>query len=315
MAYKVFVDGQAGTTGLEIRERLANRSELQILDIEPELRKDIDARKALIDESDITFLCLPDSASKESVSLCSSNTTRFIDASTAFRTADDWTYGIAELSNQHRQEISTTKRLSNPGCHATGFITLVYPLISSKSISKDYPFTCYSITGYSGGGKQLIAEYSEKGYNDESWNAPRHYAVALQHKHIPEMTKRTGIEYPPFFSPILGNFYRGMLVTVPIHTRLLNKKLSAQDIHGILLEHYKDQHFIKVAPFADSAIISDGAISATACNNSNDLEIIVYGHEDQVFLACRFDNLGKGASGAAIQNMNIMLGLDESTGL
>ncbi len=315
MKPKIFVDGQAGTTGLEIHERLSKRDDLEVLIIDPDKRKDTAERQKLINESDITFLCLPDDASKESVSLCTNDTTRFIDASTAFRTADGWDYGIPELSSEKRTAIAQSKRVSNPGCHATGFNVPVAPLIEKGVISKKHHLSCYSITGYSGGGKQLIAQYTEAPADDESMNCPRHYALGLSHKHLPEMQKICDLEHPPIFLPVLGRYYRGMTVTVAIPTSKLEKKISAQEVHAILSDHYANEHFVTVVPFGSDQGLDNGVLNATACNHTNNLELFVFGDENQVVLASRFDNLGKGASGAAVQNMNIMLGLDEKIGL
>jgi N-acetyl-gamma-glutamyl-phosphate reductase len=315
MTHKIFVDGQAGTTGLEIGERLAARDDIELLEIDPALRKDRDERQRLIDASDITFLCLPDDASRESVGLCTSDTTRFIDASTAFRTADGWDYGIPELSSAHRAAIASSKRVSNPGCHASGFVLPIYPLVTSGMIAPDYPFSCYSLTGYSGGGKALIEAYQAAAADDESLNGPRHYALALAHKHLPEMSKACGLSHPPLFAPIVGRFYRGMVVSIPLHTRLIAGQPSAQDLHAALSQHYAEEHFVEVLPFDLDANLAGGFLDATTCNHTNRLQLMVAGHADQVMLISRLDNLGKGASGAAIQNMNIMLGLDETTGL
>ncbi len=315
MTHTVFVDGQSGTTGLEIHQRLADRPEIELLSIDPDKRRDTAERQRLINESDITVLCLPDDASRESVELCTSDTTRFIDASTAFRTAGGWTYGIPELSPAHREQIARTGRLSNPGCHATGFVVPVYPLVARGIIPVDYPMTCYSLTGYSGGGKNMIADYDSAAADDESMNSPRHYALALKHKHLPEMRKATGLQEAPLFAPIVGRFYRGMTVTIPLHTRMLANRASAASVHAILAEHYADEHFIEVMPFGGDEGLVGGQLDATACNHTNRLQIFVFGHAGQVLVASRLDNLGKGASGAAVQNMNIMLGLDETAGL
>ncbi|MGL1934949.1 MAG: N-acetyl-gamma-glutamyl-phosphate reductase [Fibrobacterales bacterium] len=315
MKAKIFVDGQAGTTGLEIHERLAQREDIELLIIDPELRKDINERKKLINASDITFLCLPDDASRESVSLCENDTTRFIDASTAFRTADDWAYGIPELSPAQRTAIANSKRVSNPGCHATGFIVGIKPLIEQGIISPKHHLSCYSITGYSGGGKQLIAAYEAAPADDDSMNCPRHYALGLSHKHLPEMKTVCGLENPPIFMPVLGRYYRGMTVTMAIPTSKLEKKFSAQEVHSILEAHYANEHFVRVQPFGSDEGLDNGILNATECNNTNNLDLFVFGDENQVVIASRFDNLGKGASGAAVQNMNIMLDFDEKTGL
>ena len=315
MKPKIFVDGQAGTTGLEIHERLSSRDDIEVLVIDPEKRKDVDERKKLINASDITFLCLPDEASKESVSLCDSDSTRFIDASTAFRTADGWDYGMAELSSEQRGKITTSKRVSNPGCHATGFNLPIAPLVGQGLISQDAQLTCCSLTGYSGGGKQMINSYREADANDISMQSPRLYALGLGHKHLPEMKKASGLDRAPIFLPMVGNYYRGMCVSIPLPRESLCREISAQQVHDILSDHYADECFVKVMPFGLDEGFDGNFLNAIACNNTNNLEIFVFGDSQQIVLISRFDNLGKGASGAAVQNMNIMLGIDETTGL
>ena len=314
MKYKVFVDGQEGTTGLQIHDRLSGRSDLIILEIDPEKRKDPDTRRELLNEADIVFLCLPDQAAKESVALVSNPETRIIDASTAFRIADGWTYGLPELGRHQREAVASSVRVSNPGCHATGFILALYPLVKQGIVPADYPVTCCSVTGYSGGGKKLIEKY-KNGANEETVHFPRHYALGLSHKHLPEMQKMTGLNYPPLFTPIVSNFYKGMAVSIPLFSRLLGKQVTAPVLRDLLAEYYASEHFVKVMPFSSEEYLDNGFFIMESCNNTNHIEIFVFGHDDQILLLSRFDNLGKGASGAAIQNMNIMLGLDECTGL
>jgi len=313
MKYKIFVDGQEGTTGLKIHERLASRDDLEILKIDPDKRKDINERRKLINQSDIVFLCLPDDAAKESVSLIENSKTRVIDASTAHRTAEGWTYGLPELKKEQRELIAKSNRVAVPGCHATGFILLVAPLVEKGILPSDYPVTCCSVSGYSGGGKKLISKFDDGLMKNP--NVPKHYSLKLKHKHLPEMKKITGLKYNPVFTPLIGNYEQGIGLTVPLVTRLLNGKLTAMDIHEILSEHYRDQHFVKVMPYDCDELLDEGYFDIAACNNTNRLEIFVFGNEEQILLMSRFDNLGKGASGAAVQNMNIMLGLDESLGL
>ncbi len=315
MKYKVFVDGQEGTTGLKINERLANRTDIDILKIEPERRKDPEARRILLNEADIAFLCLPDAASRESASLVTSNKTRIIDASTAHRTDPNWTYGIPELSKNQRALIGDSHRVAVPGCHATGFTMALYPLIKEGIVPKDYPITCHSITGYSGGGKKLIEKYEAAGINKKDLESPRFYALSLTHKHIPEMQKINGLLFPPLFTPIVGDFYQGMVVAVPLLTRLLNKKITAKEVQEMLASYYTSERFVSVIPYESENYLDNGYLDATKCNNTNRVEIFVFGHSEQILLLSRLDNLGKGASGAAVQNMNIMLGLDEGTGL
>lgn len=310
--YKVFVDGQEGTTGLEIHERLARRDDLEILLIDPEKRKDPEARRALLDESDVSFLCLPDVASKESASLVTSETTRLIDASTAHRTDPDWAYGLPELSSKHRAAIAGSKRVSVPGCHATGAVLTLYPLIEAGIVPRDYPVSITSVTGYSGGGKKLIARYREAG---DSLRSPRPYALGQTHKHLPEITAHCGLEHPPSFTPIVDDFYRGMAVSVPVESRLLSKKMTAAGVHELLSEHYASQRFVRVMPFGSDANLEDGFFNVEGCNGTNRADVFVFGNDERMLLMARIDNLGKGASGAAVQCMNIMLGIDERTGL
>lgn len=310
MKFKIFVDGQEGTTGLEINERLQKRDDIEILKINPEKRKDIDERSKYINQSDIVFLCLPDEAAKESVSLISNPSTRVIDASTAHRTAGGWVYGIPELSKEHRENIKNARRLSNPGCFATGFNMLMYPLIKKNIVPADYPVTCHSVTGYSGGGKRLI-EIFESNENKEKLNSPCFYALSLHHKHLPEMKKHSGLLNEPLFTPIIGKYYRGMTVAVPLQ----NIKSTAVEINAFYKNHYQGQNFVKVMPMNIQDEFEWGYMNAESCNFTNNIEILVFGDDKQILVAARLDNLGKGASGAAVQNMNIMLGLDETCGL
>lgn len=316
MEYKVFVDGQEGTTGLEIHDRLERRSDIVLLKIDPAKKKEPSERERLLNEADIAFLCLPDTAARESVRLVSNGKTRIIDASTAHRTDDGWMYGLPELSPGHRKKIGASARVAVPGCYATGFNLLLFPLVSGGILPADYPVTCHAVSGYSGGGKKLIEKYGAEGARTgEELKSPRFYALGLSHKHLPEMRKASGLVYPPFFTPMVGSFYRGMCVAVPVYCRLLHKKLSAPEVREFLAEYYKEEHFVKVMPFESEDLLDNGFLGATACNNTNRAELFVFGHAEQILLISRFDNLGKGASGAAIQNMNIMLGLDEKTGL
>jgi N-acetyl-gamma-glutamyl-phosphate reductase len=315
MAFKIFVDGQEGTTGLKIHEYLSQRTDLEILKIGSDKRKDIAARKELLNEADLVFLCLPDAAAKEAVSLIENNRTKVIDASTAHRTDKDWVYGLPELGREQREHIRNAARVANPGCHATGFILAVYPLIQKGILPKDYPVSCTSITGYSGGGKKLIARYEETRSIDDI-NSPKPYALKLQHKHLPEMKTVAGLDYPPVFLPVAANFYNGMAVSVPLATRMLNNKFSAADIREVLAEFYADEMFVHVMAYNDISLLDEnGFFNPEACNGTNNVEVFVFGHEEHIIIMSRFDNLGKGASGAAVQNMNIMLGLDEAAGL
>ena len=302
---KIFIDGSAGTTGLRIYERLADRSDLELIILSDELRKDIDARREAINGADIAFLCLPDAAAIEAVSLVENDTTAIIDTSTAHRTSEGWTYGFPELRGQ-REKIALSKRIANPGCHATGFIALVAPLVQAGVISEDALLSAFSLTGYSGGGKKMIAEYESEG-RDTLLDAPRQYGLSQSHKHLPEMAKVCGIKNAPVFCPIVGDFYSGMEVTVPLFASQIGGTLD--DIRRIYAEYYTNG----LVSYVESD--EGGFLSAGALSGRDDLKISAYGNNDRIILTARFDNLGKGASGAAIQNMNILLGVDEKTGL
>ena len=314
MKKKVFVDGLTGTTGLKIHERLALYTELDMITIDYEKRRDPAERARCLNEADLVFLCLPDDAAKEAVSLVTNPNTCIIDASTAYRTASDWTYGLPELSKEHREAIKNSKRVSNPGCHASAFILSAYPLIAHQIMSPDYPVTCQSLTGYSGGGKALIDKYEQNEGKKDYTKAPRPYGLTLNHKHLPEMTMHAGLQEAPIFVPILGNNYKGLAVLLSIHTKHLMKQMKAKELHELLSEHYQDERFVKVMPYADDSFLFDGAVDITACNDTNHAEIFVFGNDSKgsAVIMTRLDNLGKGASGAAIQNMNLMLGFEES---
>jgi N-acetyl-gamma-glutamyl-phosphate reductase len=316
MATKVFVDGQEGTTGLQIHDRLKARKDLTILEIDPDKRKDLDERKRLIHEADIVFLCLPDDAARESVQLAEGSQARIIDASTAFRTSDDWTYGFPELHKDHRKKIKESRRISNPGCHATGFVAAVHPLVRGGIIAADYEICSYSLTGYSGGGKKLIASHEQADpMKKKRLSSPRPYALGLRHKHIPEMAKRAGLTADPVFSPVVGDFYKGMAVSALLPVSALAKKMTAFQMREFFAEYYAGEPFIRVMPFEDETVLDENFLDIQACNGTNFLDIFVFGHETQIMVTSRLDNLGKGASGAAVQNMNIMIGADERTGL
>lgn len=321
MSYKVFVDGQEGTTGLQIHERLAKRDDIEILSIDPEKRKDLDARAELINASDITFLCLPDAAAKESVQLCSNPTTKIIDASTAHRTNPEFAYGLPELSDTLRQKIKTSHRIANPGCHATGFLLGVAPLRLSGLLPSSVRLACYSITGYSGGGKKLIAEYEAENVlvatpsSSKSIFAPAPYALALTHKHLPEMKLYASLEKTPVFNPVLGPFYKGMAVSIALSPEMFTKKVTPADIQEFLAAYYENSSFVRVMPYAQILELSNGRLDATICNDTNNACVYVFGNEDTFQVTTIIDNLGKGASGAAVQNMNIALGLREDLGL
>ena len=301
---KVFIDGSAGTTGLRIADRLTARQDISLIRLPEELRKDPAARKEAIFGADIVFLCLPDAAAIEAVALAEGADAKIIDTSTAHRTDPDWAYGFAELSPEHRQAIENAKRVANPGCHASGFIACVYPLVRSGLVSPEFPLTAYSLTGYSGGGKSLIAEY-ESPDRDPRHESHRIYGTTLKHKHLPEMQKICGLAKPPVFSPILGDFYEGMATTV------LLPGYDAQAVYECVAKHYEGRKLVSVAPFGGD----ESVIYASTLAGKDSMRISVSGHESQTMVTALFDNLGKGASGAAIQNMNILLGLDETTGL
>ena len=302
--YKIFIDGSAGTTGLEIRERLATRKDIEIITLPEELRKDVSARKQAINSADLVFLCLPDDASRESVSLIESDAVKVIDTSTAFRTSDDWTYGFAEIG--YKDEIKTSKRVANPGCHASGFVALVKPLVDAKIIKDDALLTCFSLTGYSGGGKKMIADYEDEN-RSTLLDAPRQYGLTQKHKHLPEMQKVTGLKNAPVFCPIVADFKRGMQVTVPLFSSQINGTVN--DIKSV----YKKVYNGKIVAYTEDS--ENSLISANSMANKDSMQISVYGNEDRILLVARFDNLGKGASGSAIQNMNLLLGTDETVGL
>ena len=314
MAYKVFIDGQEGTTGLRIVERFKGRTDVELLKIDEALRKNTEERKRLINESDFTFLCLPDAAAMESVSLVENKNTRIIDASTAHRTNPAWAYGLPELSPAHREKIASSNRVAVPGCYASGFIAAVYPVLKEGLIAPYHPIVCHAVSGYSGAGKKTIAVYEGENKPYE-YNSPRQYSMGKHHKHIKEMMAVSGLSYPPIFNPIVDDYYNGMVVTIPLHLRAMAKKTSAQHVWETMCEHYKGQNFIKVMPFQGEGVLEDGFLAANTLGDTNLMQIFVFGNDDHVLLCSRLDNLGKGASGAAIQCMNIMMGIDETTGL
>ena len=303
---KVFIDGSAGTTGLRIYERLGNRSDLELMILPDALRKDPAARAEMLNSADIAFLCLPDQAAREAVSLVTSPNTVVIDTSTAHRTNPDWAYGFAELTGK-RAAVQASHRIANPGCHASGFVSLIAPLVENGLLKADAKLSCFSLTGYSGGGKNMIADY-ESPDRSPLLKGPRQYGLTQAHKHLPEMMKICGLDNAPVFCPVVGDFYSGMEVTVP---------LFASDLKGGIEEIknlYKNYYAGGLVKFAEEAD-PDGMLSAAAFSGRDDMSVSVYGNDDRIILVSRFDNLGKGASGAAIQNMNIVLGIDESTGL
>lgn len=309
MKPKVYIDGQAGTTGLQIHQRLAGRGDIELLDIEPERRKQEARRAELINGADLVFLCLPDAAAQEAVALCDNPHTRIIDASTAHRTAPGWAYGFAELQGR-RERIRAGRRVANPGCHATGFLAGAAPLVELGVLPADYPVACYSLTGYSGGGKAMIAQY-EGERREAGMDSPRTYGLELEHKHLPEMTVQAGLAVPPVFCPVVGDYYQGMETVVMLHNGLLRGRPSAGDLREMLADYYDGQELIRVMPFGQSP----GPLAANAMAGRDDLRLYVCGNGARTALVALFDNLGKGASGAAVQNMNLMLGLPETAGL
>jgi N-acetyl-gamma-glutamyl-phosphate reductase len=304
MKPKVYIDGKEGTTGLQIYDRLAARQDIDLLLIDEDKRKDPAERKRLMDAADIVFLCLPDAAAIEAVSLIDNDHVAVIDTSTAHRTNDAWAYGFAELSPAHREAIRNSRRIANPGCHASGFIAGCYPLVANGVVPADFPLTAYSLTGYSGGGKSLIAEYEDEN-RDIRHESHRIYGTTLTHKHLPEMQKLCGLAKAPVFSPILGDFYAGMA------TSILLPGFDAKTVWQCLADHYAGEKIVTVAPFGGD----ESLVYASTYAGLDTMRIQVSGHEEQTMVTAIFDNLGKGASGAAIQNMNILLGVDEATGL
>jgi N-acetyl-gamma-glutamyl-phosphate reductase len=308
---KVYVDGQAGTTGLKIFERLSGRKDIEILRIPEEKRKDAEARSEMLNSADVVFLCLPDDAAREAVSMIKNDRTRVIDASTAHRTSPDFDYGFPELSESRRANIIGSKRVAVPGCHASGFISLVYPLTASGALDKGERLAAHSITGYSGGGKKMIEEY-ENPERYKAYSGTRIYGLNLSHKHLPEMAYVTGLANPPIFDPILGDYYEGMLVSLPISAKQLGGR-SAEQVHEIYRKHYEGSRFISVMPFGE--IPDSGRLDPQALNGTNEMQIFVFANGDNMLLVSRFDNLGKGASGAAVQCFNLMTGAKEDEGL
>ena len=313
MKTKVFIDGSEGTTGLRVFERFAQRDDIELLKIPSELRKDPEEVKKYINASDITFLCLPDAAAREAVALVENENVVIIDTSTAHRTEPGWAYGYPELSAAHRDAIKNGKRIAVPGCHATGFITLVYPLIAGGILPADYPVASYSLTGYSGGGKKMIAEY-ESEERDSELDSPRQYSVSQKHKHLKEMKAITGLAREPLFSPIVADYYSGMLVSVPLYADMLNGKQTPESVHAFFAKYFEGEKFVQVMPFGAEAE-TRSFLGSNNCSGWDGIQIFVTGNEERILVSSRFDNLGKGASGAAMQCLNVILGCDEAKGL
>lgn len=314
MSVRVYIDGQEGTTGLKILERFEGRNDIEIIRISEEKRKDSAERARLINMSDYTFLCLPDAASVEAVSFVDNDRVRIIDASTAHRTNPQWAYGFPELSHEHREKIRTSNRVAVPGCYASGFNSIVYPLVKHGIIPEDYPVFAYATSGYSGAGKNAIAVYEgeDKPYE---FNSPRQYALSQQHKHLPEMQKIPGLKYKPMFNPMVCDYFSGMVVSVPIQTRTLKDTVTAEQVHGMFAEHYRDAKMIEVMPLMSADEQKAFFLASNTLSGVNKMQIFVFGNDEQILLCSRLDNLGKGASGAAVQCLNIMMGIDETTGL
>jgi len=303
----IYIDGKEGTTGLQIYERLGSRQDIELILIDEDKRKDPAERKKMLNAADLVFLCLPDAAAIEAVSMIENPNTRVIDASTAHRTNPDWDYGFPELSPKHREAIANSKRVANPGCHATGFISIVYPMVAMGLLSADAALSCFSLTGYSGGGKKMIAEYEGEN-KDEALNSPCPYGLGQGHKHLPEMKAICGLENNPVFVPIVDDYYKGMATTVTFHMSQLKGVSTVQEVWEKFSTYYQGQTMVQVAEGTATAKVYG---NAKAGNDT--LQLIVAGNDNQFTVTALFDNLGKGASGAAVQNMNIMLGLDETT--
>jgi len=314
MSHTVFVDGQEGTTGLQINELLARRRDIEVLRIGNDLRKDNRERARLLNAADVVFLCLPDQAAREAASWVTNPRTCVIDASTAHRVDPSWVFGLPELEREQRDRLRHHKRISNPGCHSTAFILLIRPLIDAGLIDARLGLTASSITGYSGGGRKLIEQYQADPL-PQRLQSPRPYGLSLAHKHVPEMTHWAGLQTRPLFMPVVANFYKGLAVSVPLHLSMLARGANARDLHEALSTRYAGERFVKTMPLSDVAALDSGYFDLQACNDTNRCEIFVFGSVDQAILIARLDNLGKGVSGAAVQSLNLHLGLDEASGL
>lgn len=312
---KIFIDGKEGTTGLKIYERFANRNDIELLSLSEENRKNPEKRAEMINASDFTFLCLPDIAAIESAELCTNPKTVIIDASTAHRTNPEWAYGFPELDDDFRKKIQTSNRIAVPGCYASGSIAILYPLVKSGILPKDYPVVIHAVSGYSGAGKKAISLYENQNRNPE-FDSPRLYALSQHHKHLPEIQKISGLDFEPIFNPYVCDYFQGMTVSIGLHTRLLQKKVTPSDVLEMFKNHYKKTNFIQIAENLNGEdILTEPFIPANSLANTNQMQIFVCGNDERIVITTRFDNLGKGASGAAVQCLNIRMGIDEKEGL
>ena len=316
MSVKVYIDGQEGTTGLKILERFKDRKDIELIRISEEKSKDPAERARLINSADYVFLCLPDDASREAVSFIDKDNdhVRIIDASTAHRTNPDWAYGFPELSPAHREKIKTSNRVAVPGCYASGFASIVYPLVKNGIIPADFPVFAYATSGYSGAGKKAIAVY-EGDDKPFEFNSPRQYALSQAHKHLPEMQAVSGLKYKPMFNPMVCDYFSGMVVSVPLQTRMLDKKVTAEEVHAMYAKHYAGANMVEVMPLMSADEQKAFFLASNTLSGQNKMQVFVFGNDEQILLCSRLDNLGKGASGAAVQCLNIMMGIDETTGL
>lgn len=314
---KIFVDGNQGTTGLVIHERLSHYENLELLEIDPAKRKDPAEKKKIFDAADLVFLCLPDEAAKASAKMIDPEKTRVIDASTAHRTDDQWVYGLPELSRAHREAVKSARKLANPGCHATAVNLALYPLMKEGILPADYPLAIHALTGYSGGGRKLIEQYEDAAEDSPYKRGPRHYALSMTHKHQPEMVHHCGLEGVPLFTPIVGNYYKGLVASIPIKQSMMATPMSGQALLQCYADYYKDSYFVRANPYGGKDYLFEGGFDVSGSNDTNFCDLFVFSDEGagNIMVMSRIDNLGKGASGAAIQNMNIMLGMDEWTNL